>query len=709
MKRREFERTTPEAVGLRSEDIEWLLDELESGFTEMHGLMIMRHGKVCAEGWWAPYGPGVRHGLQSLSKTYAATAVGIACTEGLLHLDDKVIDIFPDEAPEKPSENLKKMTVRDVLCMGCGMDTMSPADEHWIRSFLATPVLHEPGTTYMYNSMGSTLLGAMVRKVTGLGLQDYLTPRLFDKIGIDAANLRWMTMPDGMEVGGGGLFATTEDNLRLMKLYTLNRELAGPQDMEGLKALGLKLKLDFILNHASVLSPQFQDLLKNGKSSAYRDFFIDWNDFWQGCGSMTEQGYIQPEAKYLEKMLFRKPGLPILMARMPDGTEEPYWNTFYQQVDYLRPTVQQLMQISGLQYSAAVRLHSMLTAALNAGQKPDEINFGKYAACKSVVINWLEEHREYLGQMDLNIKSPIVWEFYRNTLQTLAGYGASIVRLDAFAYAPKEPGEKNFLNDPATWELLDKVKVLADEYGLQLLPEIHASYSEKIYQTVADKGYMTYDFFLPGLVLDAIENKDGSYLAAWADELRDHQIHTVNMLGCHDGIPLLDLKGLLPEERIQSLIGTIVARGGMVKDLHGQKNIYYQVNATYYSALGADDDKMLLARAIQLFMPGKPQVWYLDLFAGKNDVEAVRHAGAGGHKEINRTNLNAEQINTALQRDVVQRQLDLLRLRKTHPAFHSDAEITTTWSAPVLSICWKHGADMIALRADLVKDKFEIQ
>ncbi len=129
--------------------------------------------------------------------------------------------------------------------------------------------------------------------------------------------------------------------------YTLNRELAGPQDMEGLKALGLKLKLDFILNHASVLSPQFQDLLKNGKSSAYRDFFIDWNDFWQGCGSMTEQGYIQPEAKYLEKMLFRKPGLPILMARMPDGTEEPYWNTFYQQVDYLRPTVQQLMQISG--------------------------------------------------------------------------------------------------------------------------------------------------------------------------------------------------------------------------------------------------------------------------------------------------------------------------------------------------------------------------
>ena len=433
--------------------------------------------------------------------------------------------------------------------------------------------------------------------------------------------------------------------------YDLNEQLADREDLDQLKNMGIDLKLDFILNHASAQSPQFRNLVEKGEASAYRDFFIDWNHFWEGHGTMTEEGYIQPDESCLKQMFFRKPGLPILMVEFPDGKKVPYWNTFYQEV----------------------------------------------------------HGRQYLGQMDVNIQSPKVWEFYRETLEKIASYGAAIVRLDAFAYAPKEPGEKNFLNDPATWELLDKVKVLADEYGLQLLPEIHASYSEKIYQTVADKGYMTYDFFLPGLVLDAIENKDGSYLAAWADELRDHQIHTVNMLGCHDGIPLLDLKGLLPEERIQSLIGTIVARGGMVKDLHGQKNIYYQVNATYYSALGADDDKMLLARAIQLFMPGKPQVWYLDLFAGKNDVEAVRHAGAGGHKEINRTNLNAEQINTALQRDVVQRQLDLLRLRKTHPAFHSDAEITTTWSAPVLSICWKHGADMIALRADLVKDKFEIQ
>ena len=218
-RRKPFETAAPEALGIRSEDILAYLDALEAGDTEMHGLMIMRHGKLCFQGWWAPYAPGLRHGLQSHTKTYAATAVGIAYTEGILRLDERLIDIFPEESPENPSENLKLLTVRDVLCMGCGMDTMPPPGKEWIRDFLHTPVNHKPGTTYMYNSTGSTLLGAIVRKKTGLGLHDYLTPRLFKKIGIDPENLRWLCMPDGMEVGGGGLYATTEDNLRLLKLY----------------------------------------------------------------------------------------------------------------------------------------------------------------------------------------------------------------------------------------------------------------------------------------------------------------------------------------------------------------------------------------------------------------------------------------------------------------------------------------------------------
>ena len=217
--RKPFEMATPEEVGVSSKAIMEYIDALENSQTEMHGLMIMRHNKLITQGWWTPFGPNIRHGLQSHTKTYAATAVGIAYTEGILKLDERIIDIFPEEAPENPSDNLQLLTVRDVLCMGCGMDTMPFPTKEWIRDFLHTPVNHKPGTTYMYNSTGSTLLGAIVRKKTGLGLHDYLTPRLFNKIGIDPENLRWIYMPDGMEVGGGGLYATTEDNFRLMKLY----------------------------------------------------------------------------------------------------------------------------------------------------------------------------------------------------------------------------------------------------------------------------------------------------------------------------------------------------------------------------------------------------------------------------------------------------------------------------------------------------------
>lgn len=436
--------------------------------------------------------------------------------------------------------------------------------------------------------------------------------------------------------------------------YGLNEQLADKKDLENLKELGLELKLDFILNHASVLSKQFQDVLRKGEESEYKDFFINWNQFWEGCGKMTEEGYIMPRKELIKDMFFRKPGLPILMVRFPDGKEVPYWNTFYQEVRH---------EASGV---------------------------------------------KYLGQMDLNIKSPLVWKFYKDTINTLAGYGAKIIRLDAFAYAPKEPGKKNFLNDPETWELLNRVQKLADKFELTLLPEIHASYEEKIYELLSQKGYMTYDFFLPGLIIDALERKNGEVLASWAKEIREKKIRTVNMLGCHDGIPLLDLKGLISEEQIASLIDVIVKRGGYVKNLHGQKNMYYQVNATYYSALGEDDGKLLLARALQIFMPGKPQIWYLDLFAGKNDHEAVERAGSGGHKEINRTNLSLEQIEERLNFSVVRKQISMLRFRNTFPAFGFEADFDMECKGAFLMICWKNQGYKAELSVNFRDGSFEI-
>lgn len=499
--------------------------------------------------------------------------------------------------------------------------------------------------------------------------------------------------------------------------YSLNKMLASREALDKLEGLGIDLKLDFILNHASVLSKQFQDIIKNGYKSEYRDFFIDWNKFWEGCGGMTEDGYIQPDQKYIKDMFFRKPGLPILMVRFPDGRDVPYWNTFYQEVTYRTVDAQDLMQAAGLQYTESVMLAEVLNTQTKEGKKPAEILAADENAEvtrfmsdeeKKKVVDHMEAGRRYLGQMDLNIKSPLVWKFYDNTLKTLAGYGAKIVRLDAFAYAPKEPGEKNFLNEPGTWDLLEKVRKLADKYSLTLLPEIHASYGEKNYEQIAEKGYMTYDFFLPGLIIDALESGDGKHLSDWAEELIEKDIHTVNMLGCHDGIPLLDLKGLLSEERIQNLIDTVVGRGGYVKDLHGQKNMYYQVNATYYSALGEDDAKMLLARALQLFMPGKPQIWYLDLFAGKNDHEAVKRAGAGGHKEINRTNLTTEQMEEALKQPIVAKQLEMLRFRSTCPAFAKESRITVNSDGNKMEFTWENDGYQAKLMADLKTFEFAI-
>lgn len=437
--------------------------------------------------------------------------------------------------------------------------------------------------------------------------------------------------------------------------YGINGVIAKEEDLEALQSMGIDLKLDFILNHLSVQSPQFQDLVEKGDASAYKDFFIDWNKFWEGCGDLDENGVLVPRQEYIKDMFFRKPGLPVLVVEFADGTKRPDWNTFYQQVDV------------------------------------DEN--GK---------------KHYLGQMDLNIKSPQVLDFYQQTLAALAGYGAKIVRLDAFAYAPKEVGAKNFLNDPGTWDFLQQITGMAQPYGVALLPEIHASYEEGTYKIIAQKGYMVYDFFLPGLVLDAFEQKSGEKLAAWANEILQSGMKTVNMLGCHDGIPVLDLKGLLPEERIQSLIDTLVKRGGFVKDLHGAKNVYYQVNATYYSALGEDDRRMLLARALQLFMPGKPQVWYLDLFAGKNDYAAMERAGAGGHKEINRTNLSKEAMAAALEKPVVQRQLELLKLRADCPVFQEGAAITVKAEGSALTMAWEKGGQIAALKADLADASFTL-
>lgn len=502
------------------------------------------------------------------------------------------------------------------------------------------------------------------------------------------------------------LFQTDLDRGFSVIDYALEATLATPAALERLRAIGLKLKLDLILNHASVQSPQFQSVLKDGRRSKFYDFFIDWDRFWAGYGSPSKEGYLQPDVDALAGMLFRKPGLPVLTVQSKNGERISFWNTFYQQKDYPRIEGDAWARQLDLACADADALATIVNDALDAGVAPADISFGRFEAYAEAVIECLEARCEYLGQMDLNIHSPLVWTFYREVLAQLSSYGASVVRLDAFAYAAKAVGRRNFLNQPETWKLLERVNAIATEYGLTLLPEIHASYAEGCWRQIVERGYLTYDFFLPGLVLDALANQNGTYLAAWASEQVRLGVRAVNMLGCHDGIPLLDMAGLLSEERIRSLIELVVQRGGHVKNLHGQKNVYYQVNAAYYSALGEDEESLLLARAIQIFMPGIPQVWYLDLFAGKNDEEAVRRAGAGGHKEINRTNLTREQIEHGLQTPIVRDQLALIRFRTRSAAFGFDAALESNADGAQLHLVWRKNGCTARLDANLATKRF---
>ncbi|HSN11669.1 MAG TPA: sucrose phosphorylase, partial [Propionibacteriaceae bacterium] len=198
--------------------------------------------------------------------------------------------------------------------------------------------------------------------------------------------------------------------------YGLNRLYATGADLDALREAGIALKLDFILNHASVLSPQFQDLLAKGDRSAYKDFFIDWNAFWAGHGELTEGGYVQPDPELIKDMYFRKPGLPILMVRLPDGSERPYWNTFYQEVRYPVPTALEVMQASGLQYASAEVVAARVGAALAAGKRPGDADFTGFEDARDPVVELVESRRTYLGQMDLDIRSPKVWQFYEDTL-----------------------------------------------------------------------------------------------------------------------------------------------------------------------------------------------------------------------------------------------------------------------------------------------------
>ncbi|MEQ1863012.1 MAG: serine hydrolase, partial [Chthoniobacteraceae bacterium] len=214
-------RSTPEAEGVASAGIHAFLDAMAAAKHELHSFMLVRHGRVVGEGWWAPYAPGLRHSMYSMSKSFTSTAVGFAVAEHKLRVEDRVISFFPDDLPKNAAERLAGMRVSDLLTMSAGTAKEPTGavtgQENWVRAFLGQSLAQTPGTTFLYNSAATYMCSAIVQKVTGERIVDYLRPRFFEPLGIEGAT--WEMCPRGINTGGWGLSVPTEALAKFGQFY----------------------------------------------------------------------------------------------------------------------------------------------------------------------------------------------------------------------------------------------------------------------------------------------------------------------------------------------------------------------------------------------------------------------------------------------------------------------------------------------------------
>ncbi len=224
-------RSHPEAEGVSSAGILAFLDAIAHSKHELHSFMMLRHGRVVAEGWWAPYGAPFKHAMYSMSKSFTSTAIGFAIAEGRLGVEDSVASLFPQDLPEPASENLAALKVKHLLTMSVGNEHEPTGtiikEENWVKTFLEQPITHPPGTVFMYNSSATYMLSAIVTKVTGQKVIDYLTPRLFEPLGI--TGMTWETCPRGINTGGWGLSISTEGLAKFGQLYLQKGKWNGEQ------------------------------------------------------------------------------------------------------------------------------------------------------------------------------------------------------------------------------------------------------------------------------------------------------------------------------------------------------------------------------------------------------------------------------------------------------------------------------------------------
>jgi len=308
-------------------------------------------------------------------------------------------------------------------------------------------------------------------------------------------------------------------------------------------------------------------------------------------------------------------------------------------------------------------------------------------------------------QIDLNVATETTERFNEDNLKFLAQNGAAVIRLDAFAYAVKKPGTSCFFVQPETEQLLKKCVDTVLPFDTAILPEIHEHYSMQL--KLSKQGFWVYDFALPMLLLYTLYSKSSKRLKKWLEICPRKQFTT---LDTHDGIGVVDVKDLLTDDEIAFTCDSLYQKGANVKRKYSSEEYHnldiYQINCTYYSALGNNDDAYLTARAVQFFTPGIPMVYYVGMLAGKNDIGLLEATKEG--RNINRHYYTQEEIADELKRPVVEKLLKLMKFRNTHPSFNGHMEMDLSVPDTELLIKWVSENSFSELHADFATGKFFI-
>ncbi|MDD4500302.1 MAG: sucrose phosphorylase [Bacteroidales bacterium] len=302
-------------------------------------------------------------------------------------------------------------------------------------------------------------------------------------------------------------------------------------------------------------------------------------------------------------------------------------------------------------------------------------------------------------QIDLDVNSDATKRLLTKFMTHFSRMNVKYVRLDAVGYTIKKPGTSCFFVKPEIFDFMEWINRLAASLNITLLPEVHSSYHTQ--HELAEKGYWIYDFILPFLILEALITHKSTRLINYLITRKRNQF---TMLDCHDGIPVKpDLDGLISTADARRIVDVCVQRGSNLSRIFSDKHKgedgfdVHQIRCSYYSVLNCNDNAYLTARAVQFFTPGIPQVYYVGLLAGENDIEQVEHTGEG--REINRHNFTLKEIDEAVQKPVVKRLLRLIRFRNQHPAFEGEFFVNDTIEG--LEMAWVKGRSRCVLDVNL--------